>query len=278
LLSDSVLFAKADSMNLEMSSVEVEKNPYTVQVASYVSEQDAIQHVSQLRKFDKTSFYFPTFTRGQVWYKVCAGRFMTMETAENHRKSLVKKFETAFAVVISLQNSNLETKTAQKPIVQKRTVASEPKPVHKEEHAAAIKPITKPETKLTHEEHPEEHTQEAVVVKPEVKMIKKMALATNHTETQVNDSKPVTQSKMTTEDFQYTIQVASYTDKKDADTKGQALAGEGGAQVRESQVNGKTWYRVYLGTFETKREAEAFRAVYAEKTGDANSFVKRMDK
>jgi len=112
VLSGTMLVAKADLEDAELKTEHMKVNPYTVQVASYVAEQDALHHVGQLRKFEKQSFYYPTFTRGQVWFKVCAGRFATATEAEGFRKTLVKKTDEPFAVVISLQVAPVERKTA----------------------------------------------------------------------------------------------------------------------------------------------------------------------
>jgi septal ring-binding cell division protein DamX len=236
LLTSTMLIAKADTKSMELSGHEADTNPYTVQVASYLSESDAAKHVEQLKKHDRTAFYFPTFTRGQVWFKVCSGRYATQDLAEKHRRTLVDKHEEAFAVVISLQNSNLDRKTASDMTVT--TIKKETAPVVANVTATVASTNTVPTT----------------------------------------ESVETTVPKVATEDYQYTVQIASFTKKSEADQRSASLSGEGDVEIKESLINGQVWYRVYLGKFETKREADAFRAVYAEKTGDTQSFVKRLEK
>lgn len=56
----------------------------------------------------------------------------------------------------------------------------------------------------------------------------------------------------------FTVQVGSFQDRHSADDLVRRVSGQGvGAQVVQAPVGGRTWYRVQVGRFETRAEAEA---------------------
>ena len=59
----------------------------------------------------------------------------------------------------------------------------------------------------------------------------------------------------------YTLQIASYP-------KDQAVF------YRAANVKGKTWYRLYVGRFETEKDAFTFQKLFNEQIGDKKSFVR----
>lgn len=259
-LGGAVLLAKADYEGYEMKSATVDQNPFTVQVSSYISEQDAIDHVAKLKKVEKNSFYFPTFTRGQVWFKVCSGRFANQDIAEGHRKALVKKSDEPFAVVISLQASAVVRGTASTPTIEKKKMVK--------------LDLKKESMEVPVQSTPTATDMKVQLIKADVAAKETEAVVAPNVQTATTQKMGPTASEW---DYLYTLQIASYPTEKDAQTKSVSLKDETNVQVKESLVNGKKWYRVYIGQFDTKREAEAYRAVFAEKTGQSSSFVKRLD-
>lgn len=232
-IMDAYLLAKADVGTIELEPKNIEKEPYTVQVAAYLSEQDAIGHVKDLKKSQSDVYYFTSFARGQVWYKVCVGRFEDIKKAERFRKSFVKKMEEPFAVVIALKGNSTERKTA--------SVEKDSTPL----------PIEKPKT---------------AKADMNVAMLNK----TDATEKEMVIG--------TVKDFLYAIQVGSFPSKTEAQKKADSLKTVEKAYVKSAMVNGKTWYRVLVGNFETKSEADSYKASYKEQTKDSGAFVKRLSK
>lgn len=257
LLTNTYLVAQADSKVNEFESEELDRWPYTVQVASYVSEQDALKHVDQLKKFDKKAFYFPTFTRGQVWFKVCSGRFAKVEEAENFRKNLVKKTDEPFAIVITLQSTTPNRKTASESTIN----------------------LAKETTQLPIQKKSDNSLKDL-----EVKLVKKSDLP-NLAKVDKDTAKEMVKAQVVDEPVSkkaakslYTLQIASFNKQTEAEAKAKASGTDEVARVQASDVNGKTWYRVYLGEFTSKNEAEAFRAVFLEKNEGSGAFIKKLDK
>ena len=245
-IMDAYLLAKADVGNIQLEPKNVQKEPYTVQVAAYLSEQDAVQHVKELKKSKelakKEVFYFTNFARGQIWYKVSVGRFADMVKAERFRKNFVKKMEEPFAVVIDLKGKTPDRKTAS---LESMNIKKEKTTVPQ----AKAKGVTGKGMKV------------AMVKKDQAK------------NTQAVKTTP---AKVT--DYLYSLQIGAFSTEKEAQEKAKALATTETAYVTSAVVKGKTWYRVLVGKFETKREAEVFRASYKQQTQDTAAFVKRMAK
>jgi septal ring-binding cell division protein DamX len=177
-------------------------NTYTVQVNSYLSEKDAAQHVERLKSHHKDVFYISNVSRGQVWYKVCVGRFPSPEKADAFRKDFVRKAQEAFAIVISLEGGTVFRQAASVPKAKKSSPG----------------------------------------------------------------------------DYLYTLQVASYPKRQDAEERLKTLEASDNPRVEEFNKDGKAWFRVFLGTWETKAEAETYRSKYLEANPSSQAFVKRLEK
>jgi cell division protein FtsN len=63
---------------------------YTVQVASYASEQEAKVHSANLKEKGWNAFYVEAMVRGRQWYRVSVGLFSTSTSAEKFKRDLVK--------------------------------------------------------------------------------------------------------------------------------------------------------------------------------------------
>ncbi|OFZ17716.1 MAG: hypothetical protein A2Z20_00355 [Bdellovibrionales bacterium RBG_16_40_8] len=116
-LLDSYSIAKADTLQAPISEDEIKKMPYTIQVDSFVNEKDAVNLVEELRLQEKEVFYFPAFSRGQIWFKVCVGKFVAKSKAEEYRGSFIKRMDADYSVVISLLD---------RPSAETRKLASAP--------------------------------------------------------------------------------------------------------------------------------------------------------
>lgn len=73
---------------------------FTVQVASYSSEEEAKQHAERLKSSGLTdAFYIAAHVNGHVWYRVSVGLFATHKSANSFRKQIVKKNIVSAAIV-----------------------------------------------------------------------------------------------------------------------------------------------------------------------------------
>lgn len=75
----------------------------------------------------------------------------------------------------------------------------------------------------------------------------------------------------------FTVQVASYAEKADAEKKANKLKEMGyQANVFSAQVSGKTWYRVSFGLFATQDEAATEKQKYLEKNKTESALVQKI--
>ena len=72
---------------------------YTVQVASYIEENDAQAMAEELREKGYSAFYIPTEVRGQTWYRVSVGLFNSQSEAVSYRGRLAREPELGSAFV-----------------------------------------------------------------------------------------------------------------------------------------------------------------------------------
>jgi cell division protein FtsN len=61
---------------------------YTVQVASYATEEEAKKHINKLKSKGYSAFYIPANVRGKTWYRVSVGLFKTKKSATSFRAEL----------------------------------------------------------------------------------------------------------------------------------------------------------------------------------------------
>jgi cell division protein FtsN len=74
-------------------------------------------------------------------------------------------------------------------------------------------------------------------------------------------------------DPKFTLQIGSFPNFDEAKSKAHSLEESGEKPfVGYAKVNGKDWYRVYVGSFETKQDAEE-RGLSYKKKGTVSSFV-----
>jgi hypothetical protein len=267
-MMDSYTVAKADVGIYDFKDEELKRWPYTIQVAAYLSEKDAARHVQELKLQEDNAFYFPAFAKGQVWFKVCVGRFESVGRAEGYRKEFVKRMEEPFAAVIALGDTNRKPATADVALNLSKEASTIPVQGSSSSKAGASKlqvqliskssvkaKVASTETAVS----ADEPSTEAVTVKPAAKK---------------TVGKVVTAAK----GDHYTVQVASYPTKPEAEAKMAALSSYSsqGVAMQAAEVKGKIWYRVYVGLFTKKSDADAFRAVYAEETRDTGAFIKKL--
>lgn len=80
-------------------------------------------------------------------------------------------------------------------------------------------------------------------------------------------------------DVEFTVQVASYPTMEAAKAKSEELEQKGFVSFPvPAQVNGKTWYRVSVGSFKTHKDATAYRAKFLQKTGLSTAIVQKIQR
>lgn len=76
---------------------------------------------------------------------------------------------------------------------------------------------------------------------------------------------------------EYTVQVASYADAKEAENMAGNLIKKGyPAFPFKTEINGKTWYRVSVGTFKNKKEAMTYQAEITKQGVIKDSIVQKL--
>lgn len=77
---------------------------YTVQVASYPSEQEAQKRAAELKEKGFSAFYITAKIKNQTWYRVNVGLFTTQKEADAYKKDLVSKAQVSSPIVQKLSN------------------------------------------------------------------------------------------------------------------------------------------------------------------------------
>ncbi|MCC7403921.1 MAG: SPOR domain-containing protein [Bdellovibrionales bacterium] len=72
---------------------------YTVQVASYATEDEAKAHAAELKTKGWNSFYLPADIKGRTWYRVSIGLFADQKSATSFREELMKQSSISSAIV-----------------------------------------------------------------------------------------------------------------------------------------------------------------------------------
>lgn len=75
---------------------------YTVQVASYGSEDDAKKYASRLKTKGWNAFYIPAQIKGRTWFRVSVGLFEEANNAQVFMKQFLKESGTKDALVVKI--------------------------------------------------------------------------------------------------------------------------------------------------------------------------------
>ena len=81
------------------------------------------------------------------------------------------------------------------------------------------------------------------------------------------------------QDVEFTVQVASFPDEAAAKLRADELVKKGfPAFPVEAKINGKTWYRVSVGSFKTMKEAGTYRAQLLKQTSLNSAIVQKIQR
>lgn len=91
------------------------------------------------------------------------------------------------------------------------------------------------------------------------------------------DRAPSSINKKASDTLQYTVQVASYSDFKDAEAMAIALHKKGyPAFSFKVDIKGQTWHRVSIGGYKTKKEAETLQSELVKQGVVKDSYVQKL--
>jgi septal ring-binding cell division protein DamX len=286
-LMSSYIVAKAEVAQVPSTEDEAKARPYTVQVASYINEKDAVSHLEELKAQvkDQKLRYFPIFVHGQVWYKVCVGEFVTAEDAEGYKKAFVKHTDEPFAVVISLldrpkadKNGNTpdEDANAKDVAPKKRKSASmSPNDMSISQYRALASTENGEATPFDGSDSSGNELKEVPTFDKSKTVasaddIKKVAATPKAAVKNADIKKEV---KQPLNDF-YSLQVGSFPSEALAKENIEKLAAKKDAFVQPTTVKGQKWFRVYLGKFKNRKAAEDLQKSLAGQ----ESFIRHVTK
>lgn len=264
VLASSAAAKAASEYLLEVN--DVKDRPFTVQVSSHLNELQAIIHVKelkdQLKDQKESAFYYPNFIKNQVFFKVCVGRFSTKSEAEDYMAGFIKKTSETFSSVISLLD---------RPGVDKKATAAQVSSAAAEKHKAqarSIASISDKKIDLKEEVSPKKEVKEEVSAPaPEATTITEKPASTapavpaeQATETPAAPAQTPATAAEPTGKKTYSVQIAAYPYEEMARVASGKVDAKGkDVFYKPADVNGKTWYRLYVGKFEKYNDAAAFK-------------------
>lgn len=77
---------------------------FTVQVASFSSEEDAKKRAEDLKNKGYSAFYLPAKVNGQTWFRVSVGQFPTENEAKSYRTEFMAKSKIESAIIQKMIN------------------------------------------------------------------------------------------------------------------------------------------------------------------------------
>lgn len=253
-LMDSYIVAKAEEYQVPMSEEELKQYPFTIQVARYINEKDAVSHVEELKLQEKEVKYYPSFVGGQVWFKVSVGKFETREAAESYRVDFVKRMDEPFAAVVSFLEKPKNIGEAKLKKTTDRKLASI---VEAQKVKMATPDVSKEQVKEA--EHKVEETKNKTEENKHVAMLG-----------------TVIQGDAIGGTY-YSLQVGAFDSKSLAEKNLASLKANGKETfVKQAEVAGKTWYRAFIGRFNSKNEAESFQTEFKQQSSGRDSLIRKM--
>lgn len=118
----------------------------------------------------------------------------------------------------------------------------------------------------------------SMFTKPEKISIERATASSTVAETEVPISKQANakQANKKSESF-YSLQVGAFPEEKIAMQRVTDLSiKEQPTEIRSAVVNGKTWYRVFIGRFQSKKEAKNFQHQFSQRSPSVSSFIRQL--
>ena len=160
----------------------------------------------------------------------------------------------------------------------------------KADHAAPAKAAAKKDDHGGHDDHHAAGDAPApkAGAKPDLSAAHKAAVRVANNAAPAEPEKPATEERKpnslpktvgSTRDVEFTVQVASYPTSEAAKEHANDLVKKGfPAFPVEATINGKTWYRVSVGSFKSQKEAVAYRGQLLKQTSLPSAIVQRIQR
>lgn len=121
-----------------------------------------------------------------------------------------------------------------------------------------------------------EQAEALTAVTPETKDVKEISLAESETARDVASIPAKTQVSVPSP-IQYTVQVGAYPTADDANKMTTSLNARGyKANTTVAKTNGKTWYKVQVGLFDSLSEAQNYKKELVDKNRLSSAFVQKV--
>ena len=116
-----------------------------------------------------------------------------------------------------------------------------------------------------------------VPVQANEKDVKEISLAESETARDVASIPAKSQTLTTTPPTQYTVQVGAYPTADDADKMTTSLKARGyKANTTVGKTNGKMWFKVQVGLFDSLTEAQTYKKELVDKNRLSSAFVQKV--
>jgi septal ring-binding cell division protein DamX len=90
--------------NLPKDVAQYPVGKFTVQVASFSTEDDAKKRAEELKGRGYSAFYLPATVTGRTWYRVSVGQFATENEAKSYRSDFMQKAKIDSAIIQKITN------------------------------------------------------------------------------------------------------------------------------------------------------------------------------
>ncbi len=160
--------------------------------------------------------------------------------------------------------------------------------ISQEEIAALSEQFVKSEKAEIAKSEPEVKPAVAASAKPDLSAASKAAMRIAQNAAPTEPARPKEPNRVpsslpktvgTSQDVQFTVQVASYPTPEAAQEHANELIKQGfPAFPVQANVQGKTWYRVSVGTFKTQKEAMEYRAQLLKQTSLPSAIIQKIQR
>ncbi len=72
---------------------------YTIQIASYSAENEAVAHAEKLKNQGLSAFYVPANVKGKTWFRVSIGTYPDYNSAKEKREFILKQANIKSAII-----------------------------------------------------------------------------------------------------------------------------------------------------------------------------------
>ena len=302
---------KKETIALEPSGQKVEqKVVYSIQVGSHQNKEYADSDADRLKQMGFKSYVQTVIYKGETWYRVKVGDFSSRGEAETKQSELREKAPELNASLVEEKIDAIAQKAAQDNKVVKQKDAKESKVIAQKD-AQANKVIAQKVVQEggysiqvgshQNKEYAESDSErlkqmefpsyvQTVLLNGETWYRVKVGDFSSRVEAETKqselrekapefdsylmqeESKPIAQKDA--QESVYSIQVGSHQNREYADSESNRLKEMGlSSYVQTVILKGETWYRVKVGDFSSRGEAETIQTELRETAPELNAYL-----